>query len=211
MERGPIRSTIKEMVYQWILLGTVHAGQTIKISRTAAQLGVSETPVREALIELDAEGLVNTDPGRGFVVRPLSTREVTELYPLIWLLECEALRSAPVFSVEEIAELEAVNRAMMRDPRPEDGVVADNRWHDLLLQGLDNRTMKETLKTLKRRAFRYEYKYLEATGGKISTQQHVEIIRGLRANQREHAVTALKANWQSGPEYLVPWIESLDN
>ena len=59
----------------------------------AAELGASRTPLREALFSLVHEGLIDATPDRGFSVKPLSSREVREIYPILWTLESLAVQT----------------------------------------------------------------------------------------------------------------------
>jgi DNA-binding GntR family transcriptional regulator len=206
--REPVRATVKSRVYQWILEGDAMPGQPLNLSDAASRLGVSVTPIREALIELEAEGLVRTEMGRGFIVQPLSVEEVEELYPLIWTLEATALRAMPRPSEERLAELERVNENLVREgDDPERAVFLDNQWHELLLREAPGQITREILGMLKRRAFRYEFKYMTATGGRPSTEQHRAVVEALREDRREAAVAALEENWRTGPRLLVPWLQ----
>src|SRR5271155_3714457 len=67
-------------------------GARLVEAQLCSELGVSRTPVREALFVLEQEGFVKSDPARGFTVRQLNAQEVRELYPIIWTLEILALK-----------------------------------------------------------------------------------------------------------------------
>jgi len=62
--REPVRATVKSRLYRWILEGDAVPGQPLKLSAAAARLGVSVTPIREALVEMEGDGLVRTEMGR---------------------------------------------------------------------------------------------------------------------------------------------------
>ena len=208
INREPVRTTVKNLVYQWILQGYATPGQPLKLSDAASRLGVSVTPIREALIELEAEGLVRTEMGRGFVVRPLSVEEVQELYPLISTLEGTALHAMPQPSEDQLEELDRINADLLREgDDAEKAVLLDEQWHDLLLRDAPGEITREILGMLKRRAFRYEFNYMAATGGRPSTEQHRMVVEALRKDHRKDAVTALEENWGKGPEFLLPWLE----
>jgi DNA-binding GntR family transcriptional regulator len=206
--REPVRATVKSQVYEWILQGDAIPGRPLRLSDAAERLGVSVTPIREALIELEAEGLVRTEMGRGFVVRPLRVEEIEELYPLIIMLEVHALRSVPQPSEARLDELDSLNAELEREGHdPMQAMTLDKRWHDLLLQDAPAEIAREILDMLKRRAFRYDFKYMASTRARPSTEQHRVIVESLRKGRLEAAVAALEENWRAGPELLIPWLK----
>ncbi len=96
-----------------IMSGTLRPGTFIRLDETAAQLGVSITPVREALRTLRGEGMVQLEPHRGHVVAPLSRRDIEDLFWLQATIAKElAATAAKHITDEEIDELERVNDAL---------------------------------------------------------------------------------------------------
>ena len=96
-----------------IMTGTLRPGTFIRLDETAVQLGVSITPVREALLTLRGEGMVRLEPNRGHVVLPLSRRDVEDIF---WL-QATIAKELAVTAVEritdaEIDELERLNDAL---------------------------------------------------------------------------------------------------
>src|SRR6202165_2386393 len=96
-----------------IMTGTLRPGTFIRLDETAVQLGVSITPVREALLTLRGEGMVRLEPNRGHVVLPLSRRDVEDIF---WL-QASIAQDLAVTAVEritdaEIDELERVNATL---------------------------------------------------------------------------------------------------
>ncbi|MDR7541769.1 MAG: GntR family transcriptional regulator, partial [Armatimonadota bacterium] len=85
---------VADVLREAILRGILLAGQQLRQDEIARELGVSHIPVREALRQLEAEGLVRLRPYRGFEVSELSPEEVEELYEIRIPLECQALRLA---------------------------------------------------------------------------------------------------------------------
>jgi DNA-binding GntR family transcriptional regulator len=87
----PLRDRVYETLREHLRAGRIAGGQPLQEAVLAAQLGVSRTPVREALARLESEGLVVAD-GRSFTVPSLSDRDIEDIYELRFLLEPEALR-----------------------------------------------------------------------------------------------------------------------
>src|SRR6516164_2816173 len=93
INKKPLREDVHALLRERIVSGGLMPGNRLQDVQLAAELGVSRTPVREALLRLEGEGLVESDPNRGFFVAPLSRKEVLEIYPIVWSLECLALDS----------------------------------------------------------------------------------------------------------------------
>jgi DNA-binding GntR family transcriptional regulator len=93
--------------------GTLRPGTFIRLDETAAQLGVSITPVREALLKLRGEGMVQLEPHRGHVVVPLSRQDIDDIF---WLqaMIAEELAATATHHItdEEIDELDHINEAL---------------------------------------------------------------------------------------------------
>lgn len=202
-----LKDEVRNRLTDWIVEGIVPPMEPLRIRSMAERLGVSTTPVREALLELEREGWITSSPNRGFSVKPLDPEEVRQLYPIIWSLEVHALHEDPPLS-SDLDEMDRINRRM-KDA--EDGRVAvdlDTLWHDVLLSRGGNRILGKILVNLKRRASRYELAYMAATGRiAVSSEQHASISQHLREGRITEAARLLEENWRIGPEYLVPWLE----
>src|SRR5262245_28930553 len=91
---GRRRQSISQAVLTEIFHGRLRAGQRLITQNLADRFGVSHTPIREALIELAALGIIDLLPNRGAVVRPVTARDVLEVCEVRRVLECEATRNA---------------------------------------------------------------------------------------------------------------------
>ncbi|MDQ7863466.1 GntR family transcriptional regulator [Peribacillus frigoritolerans] len=78
----------------WIVQGILTPGQQLRDKELAEQLGVSRTPIREALLRLEDEGFVETKPSRSTIVFPYSIRRVLNIYSIVWTLEKLAMEQA---------------------------------------------------------------------------------------------------------------------
>ena len=194
---------------QQIVSGELPPGTRPTIRQLAEMLGISATPVREALVDLSVQGLVEALPNCGFRVRDLSSREVKEIYPLIAMLEVEALASAPL-DEERIRRLRRINGSLREAvDRPLDSVRIDAEWHTTLLEGNRNATLHRYLGELRTRAWRYEVAYFsEGSRWSRSADRHDTVVDAVERGDMEQAFDALRENWMDGPRYLVPWLEA---
>ena len=87
IERTPMGAQAYERILQAILDGIHDPGRCLKDTELAEALGISRTPVREALLRLTQERLLENRPGRGFTVWLMDSRDATETYPILWTLE----------------------------------------------------------------------------------------------------------------------------
>jgi len=209
VEREPLREAIRRELTERIVTGALASGVPIRLVATASEMGVSVTPLRESLVQLELDGFVESDPGRGYSVTRMTSAEIDEIYPLIWTLEALALRTAPPAedALDALSDLNVRFRAC-DDPR--EAQRLDREWHRTLLGACPNRTLLGFLDLLKRRAARYEVAFMREVrraGSSESADQHDGIVRALRESDVEKAVDFLERNWRSGPEVLVPWLE----
>ena len=118
-----------------ILDGQLTSGTRLVQSEIAEALDVSTTPVREALRDLAAEGLIRLNAHRGGVVQELSLSELREIYELRVLLEPEALRRAwPYVTDEIIDEVAELHERMNRTESPSEWLAINNAFHGKILE-----------------------------------------------------------------------------
>ena len=174
----------------------------------AAQLGVSRTPVREALLRLARENVLTADMGRGFSIMPLDGAEMREIGAILANLECLALELSGEIPVERLAQLSEVDRrlgAVRADP--DRCIDLDEEWHRTLLQGCPNGRLLSMIASLWQVPRRYMRAYLRDAGRvSLSTQHHARIIEALRRNDRQTASQRFNHHWQRGIEELSAWI-----
>ncbi|MFW6085514.1 MAG: GntR family transcriptional regulator [Gemmatimonadota bacterium] len=210
MNREPLRETIRRELTERIVTGDLASGGPIRLVATASEMGVSVTPLRESLVQLELDGFVENDPGRGYSVTRMTSAEINEIYPLIWTLEALALRTAPP-PEEAFDVLTDLNGRFRTCDDAREAQRLDREWHRTLLDRCPNRTLLDFLDVLKRRATRYEVAFMREvrrTGSSESADQHDEIVCALREPDMETAVEVLERNWRSGPETLIPWLEA---
>ena len=195
------------------ILKRVHSGELAPQAQLSPavlgrRLGVSRTPVREALVKLVSDGVVDAVPGKGFVVREFSVREVVERFPVLWTLECLALSQTGPFPPERLARLRAVD-AQLAGPGGGAGAWTslDEEWHSTLLEGCPNQALLGLAASLRRCLRRYEYAYAfdagrlpGAAGG------HARVTAALGDGHHDAAVQALQEHWRSGMGDLAAWM-----
>jgi len=198
-----------DAVREMIVDGRLPPGARVNEVRLSGALGVSRTPLREALGRLAAEGALTSAPAIGYTVRPLSADEFEQLYDIRPILDPEALRRAWLPSARRLAELEALNRRFARARDGETAIALDDEWHLALIADCPNRILLELIEGLMRRTRRYELALLRERRNLVrATEDHERILAALRGGDLEGACRALKRNMQSGREPMLSWLQA---
>jgi DNA-binding GntR family transcriptional regulator len=205
LARSPLRDQVYLDLLQRVQRGTLIPGSRIRDSEIAKQLGVSRTPVREALIRLAREGALDAEVGRGFRVRSLATDELREVGAILALLEPFALGLVPAFSPERLEELARVVRRLEQTRGDIDACIElDDEWHRLLLSDCPNRRLLSLIEALRQTPRRYLRHYLQQAGRlSLSTVHHGRIAEALRRGDRGAAGALLERRWTKGLEEIV--------
>ena len=199
-----LRQNLRLTLLHRIVAGELEAGKPVNESQLAAQLKVSRTPVREALLQLEREGFIRSDERRGFSIEHLSAREVREIYPMIWTLEGLALRSSAVYAFLLVPELARTNSQFAKARDPARALALDTQWHERLISRSQNRRLLETISALRLAIRRYETIYMcDTTLIPESVSQHSAILHALKERDIEAAVKSLENNWRFAMEVLI--------
>jgi DNA-binding GntR family transcriptional regulator len=199
-----MRADVHKVILERIVSGDLAPGARIKEVQLSEELGVSRTPLREALLRLEREGFVRSELARGFSVESLSAREVRETYPIIAALEELALRaSAPVLT-SLIERLTKLNKELAANAGPKSAMDYDSRWHETLISGCPNRRLNQTITELRSTLRRYERFYMmDKVLVSESAKQHARVVAAISAGDIEAALSALAENWHFGMETLL--------
>jgi DNA-binding GntR family transcriptional regulator len=205
IEKKPLREEIHARVRDRIIAGSFPPSSRLQDVRVASELGVSRTPVREALLRLVKEGLVESDPHRGFFVAPLSRKEVLEIYPIVWTLECLALETSPpptTPQMQALRQIDAEMASVAADPLRR--LELDMRWHHTLVEPSGSQRLMDLLAGLKQLVRRYETVYMQDQSlVRQSTREHTAIVEALGQKKTKLAVQLLKENWRRGMDWIV--------
>ncbi|MCW3005149.1 MAG: hypothetical protein JWQ20_4447 [Conexibacter sp.] len=207
LRRLNVSETVAAAVRAMIVDGRLAAGERINEVRLSEALGVSRTPLREALSRLAAEGALSSTPAIGYSVRPLSVEEFEQLYDIRPLLDPEALRLAGLPAPHRLAKLEALNRRFAATPDAESAISLDDEWHLELIAACPNRVLIEMIEAMILRTRRYEVALLREQPNRLrATDDHERIMAALREGDLDAACAALKVNMQSGREPIIAWL-----
>jgi DNA-binding GntR family transcriptional regulator len=195
-----------------IMTGTLRPGTFIRLDETAAALGVSITPVREALRTLRGEGMVTLEPHRGHVVVPLTRGDIEDIFWLQATIAKElATTAAERITEVEIEELEGLNGGLLVAVGrgvPEDVVAAEFAFH----RALNRATGRIKLAWFLLHVARYlpgEIYASDAAWGAASVATHRELIEALRRRDVATVVRLTSGEFADAAERLVARLDEI--
>ena len=190
---------IRDALEAAIRNGSLLLGDAIDEADWASRYAVSRTPVREALIQLQAQGWVSSLPRGGMVVAKMDLRQLLALWELLAELEAVAARLAcQRITPEELAELQACHRASQAVMEAEDlaGWQEHNlRFHELIYGATRNPYLRHEVLSIRARTGFYRRHAFGALGRvRASFDQHTEIVRAFEQADPQAAVQAMSAH-----------------
>jgi len=190
-----------------IVDGTLAPGERLNDAELSRWLGVSRTPIREAIGRLERAGLVQTKPGRYTIVSPIDVREARASQAVAAALHELAVREAvPNMSASDVAAMREANSrftAAMDARDAEAALQADDEFHAIAVNVSANpviRTVLEQVTAVLRRLERMRFSSLDGRG---SIALHEQIISCCAAGDAEAAALAARENWQT----LLPLVD----
>lgn len=185
-------------------------------NEVAAQLGMSRTPVHEAAIRLQEEGLVEVLPRRGILVRAISHRDIREIYELTIALESMAAevlatRSHSAGVKRTLGRLEAETKAMETALKKSDldkWAAADDRFHELLTGECSNGRLSRMASTIRDQTHRARLLTLRLRPMPVkSAPEHRAIIEAIREGNPSAASRSAGAHRRRASEVMIPLLE----
>lgn len=207
-DRPNLGQDLASRLRRLIATGKLADGERINEVHLSRDLGVSRTPLREALAGLVAEGFVTVRPRRGFFVAPFETGELADLYAMRALLDPQALEIAGLPYSGRLETLETLNARLCRAGAARQSVELDNAWHRTLIGHCPNRILLQTIEQFIALTQRYEHAYFRETAHTaVAFEEHEAILAALRAENLDMACEALRRNMQSAVEPLLDWLK----
>lgn len=184
----------------------------------AGQLGMSRTPVHEAVIRLQEEGLVELLPRKGVLVREISARDIREIYELTIALEgmaAEVLALQPASTAKKsiLSRLEAETRAMETALKKNDldtWAAADDRFHQALTSECGNGRLSRVASTIRDQTHRTRLLTLRLRPlPKKSAVEHAAIVDAIRKGDASGASRNAASHRRRASQIMIPLLESL--
>jgi len=209
MKKKIVMLSMREQLYsalrEQILKNNYAPNAVLQIDRLAEDFGVSATPVREALVRLEAEGLVNLIPNKGALVTDIKAEDIRNTWEMRKLLEPYAAeRSAARIPESELVELEERIRLLKDEPFDNERYVeCDTRLHEILYTHLDNSFLVETIRRVHQMSIRIRY-FPEGMGALHERTvhevllEHTAILEAIRSRSPEKVASFVSIHLQNG-------------
>lgn len=188
----PLRDVVFNTLRQAILRGELKPGERLMEIQLANKLGVSRTPIREAIRKLELEGLVLMIPRKGAEVADITEKSLRDVLEVRKALEELSVQLAcEKITPEEIGELEKAAEEFKRILKSDDiteVAEADVRFHDVIYMATDNQKLISLLNKLREQMYRYRVEYLKnpEVHEKL-IREHEEIIEHIKNREKEAA------------------------
>jgi DNA-binding GntR family transcriptional regulator len=154
-------ASLKDQVYEYLRsqmrVGELMPGDVIDMNVTSQKLGVSKTPLRDALVRLETEGFVNIMARKGVLVNVLTVEDIREIYQILGALESTAIIAASgIISKREVDRLIKLNEGMRKALEKDDFsdyYKKNLKFHDVFLELSGNNMLRKTADVLKKRLY----------------------------------------------------------
>ncbi|KAB3540962.1 GntR family transcriptional regulator [Alkaliphilus pronyensis] len=188
----PLREIVFENLREAILEGKLEPGQRMMEIQLAEQLGVSRTPVREAIRKLELEGLVIMVPRKGAYVADVSIKDIMEVLEIRAVLEgLAASLAAERMTDEELDQLEMISYKFKRSYQLDDieGMIEkDIEFHDRIFNSARNEKLVQIAQSLREQIYRFRVTYIsEYNKAKELVEEHQAILETISQRDAEKA------------------------
>lgn len=183
-----------DYLYESILSGKLPLGSPIYEVEVANTLGISRSPIREALKRLEAEGLVNYFSGRGAFVIQITKNDLEEIFDMRLLLECAALKSSSKCIGNTFwTEMEKTISNLSEDSPPEDFYAVDNKLHHTIIGSCSNKRLETFYHRLEMQIdIVRRISALDPMHFRKSKEYHLQIVRAMKEYNLEEATHYLE-------------------
>ena len=196
----PLRDVVFNTLRQAILKGELKPGERLMEIQLANKLGVSRTPVREAIRKLELEGLVLMIPRKGAEVAEITRQDMEDVLEVRTALEELAVKDACDHITDaQLSELKKasneVKKALLEGKDLVTCADADMHFHDVILSATNNRRLIQMLNNLSEQMYRYRMEYLkDERTHKTLIEEHDAIRRALKKHDKVKAGAAIRVH-----------------
>jgi DNA-binding GntR family transcriptional regulator len=208
---------VVEILREKILSGEITAGQPLRQAALAEDLNVSRIPIREALLQLEAEGLVAFEPHKGATATELNVDQVDELFELRAMLEADLLAASLINISDETLDkaeqiLANLDQALGKENAANTWSELNLTYHNCLYSAAQRPQTYELVQTLNKNADRYIRMHLLWAGGiSKAGSEHAELLHRCQARDIEGAVKVLKQHILSSRDEIKAFLIAREN
>ncbi|OBG22241.1 GntR family transcriptional regulator [Mycolicibacterium celeriflavum] len=204
--RPQLAEDVARFVRKRIFDGTYAAGEYVRLDQLAAELGISVTPVREALFELKAEGLLAQQPRRGFVVLPVTGRDLTDVSNVQAHIGGElAARAAVNISDEQLRNLERIQSDLEEAYAAgddEQAVRLNHEFHRAINVAADSPKLAQLMSQITRYAPESVFPVISGWPEK-SNEHHRRLLKALACHDEDLARAEMSEHLAAGAKPLI--------
>ena len=188
----PLRDVVFNTLRRAILKGELKPGERLMEITLADQLGVSRTPIREAIRKLELEGLVVMAPRKGAKVASITERDLNDVLEVRKGMEVLAISLAcKRITGEELEKLETIEQSfqkLIESGNLTELAEMDVKFHDTIYQATNNQRLVQLLNNLREQMYRYRMEYLKDIAVRRTlAEEHKAICRALRERDEQQA------------------------
>ena len=208
----PLRDVVFKTLRQAILKGELEPGERLMEIQLAERLGVSRTPIREAIRKLELEGLVLMIPRKGAEVAKISESNLRDVLEVRRSLEELAIDLACQRITAE--ELESLNKAEV-DFKAAIGngdamqiAQTDEQFHEIIYNSTKNQKLVQILNNLREQMYRYRMEYLkDRQSHSLLVKEHEEIVQGLTERDADRALRVTNSHIERQRDYIIQQLQ----
>ncbi len=198
---GLLRLQVYEYLREKLNRGELKPKMIIRISEICKAVNMSTSPVRDALIHLQAEGFITLLPQRGVQINELSVRDVTELYEILAGIESHILRSVfERLGKGKLSKMKKINEAMQAEHAKNDYqkyYLQNIAFHDVFMSLSENRHLLEYISILKERLFAFTKQDWIVQWQESNYHEHLRLVELIEKKDREGAANYLRdVHWK---------------
>ena len=196
-ENKPLRERVYDYLKEQMNGGRLLPGSIINLQEISKNLGISMTPLREALVKLEVQGFITIIPRRGVVLNSLTLPKIKEIYRVIGALESIALQDFfPHMTEKDVSHLKGLNSQMkdaIKKGNFDDYLNMNKSFHETWLIGCDNEELYIIVKTMKDRLYEFPRNLdLLPEWEEVNLHEHDMIIKYLEEKDIDKAVYCLR-------------------
>ena len=188
----PLRDVVFQTLRQAILKGELQPGERLMEIKLAESLGVSRTPIREAIRKLELEGLVVMIPRKGAAVANITEKDTKDVLEVRRTVEvaCDRITAAQLIQLKEAADAFEASKGSMDLIRIAE---TDMHFHEIIYEATHNERLVQMLNNLRENMYRYRIEYLKDSNYYDSlVGEHKEILDAIEAGDKEKARVCMR-------------------
>ncbi len=203
-----IRKRVYDHIREQLLYGEIPPNQQLIEAKIAREIGTSRTPVREALHSLELEGLIESVPRVGYIVKPVSEEEVEEICAIRIVIEALALRWAMKKAYGKLVEDLRENTSLQEEKISRGDFMGfielDAQFHEIITKHSGSKRLLELAQTLRQHMLRYRIRSMYTTENALEAMKgHKGILEAVEKNDQEEVERTLVYHLERSREAMV--------